>query len=123
MLPQSENEEALNLFHLYVVGSGRGPGVLLQLMGPMYGTHPTALFGAGVANPALTPVTGTEPFWTVSLAPTCPDDWPRADRSPSFSDHRGESFQIKNLKLAARCPWQEPFKLAIKVYKLDGHQE
>lgn len=43
---------------------------------------------------------------------------PKADPSPSSPDHRRESFQINNLKVATRCPWQEPLKPTIKVYKL-----
>lgn len=62
VLPQPAAEEELNLFHQYV-GSGRGPGGSSSLSAPC------------VANPVPTPVTTARSFWTVSLAPTCPDDW------------------------------------------------
>lgn len=63
VLPQPAAEEELNLFHQYV-GSRRGPGGSSSLSAPC------------VTKPVPTPVTTARSFWTVSLAPACPDDWP-----------------------------------------------
>lgn len=98
--------------------------------GEIYSTRPWAPRGHGgpAARPSAHPSTrhqcrAQSPSGPSPRHPRVLRTGPKADPSPSSPDHRGESFQIKNLKVATRCPWQEPLKPAIKVYKLDGHRE